>query len=154
MKRVKTLVGGILGVVGVSIFTAVYLFGLLLIFDILFSSGASANEGIIILTLLIAIFNIVTIILNACSISAWSKDKERYSKKKGLIITTIIFNFIVSFYDLYSLITAEESGLTVMLIYIIAIAFTLVANILFIIDLAQEKKRVSTQAIQEEKIAQ
>ena len=123
MKRVKTLVGSILATVSHGITTLVLLVYMLsldtLILQWEMASGyAFVGEGTLYAILIFALLVALTsLILNSIAIRTWKQDISTFKKSKGLLVAATVFNFIIF------------SGLSI------------AAAILYIVDLAQEKKR-------------
>lgn len=133
MKRTLTLIGAILGTVANAIYTLITLIGFLalqLIFNV--STGESIPAFVLIVLIIDLVLCIVSLIFDAISISAWNKEPEGYKKKKGIIITSIVFDFltIIALLVNFSVVS-------------VLFALTLIAsNVLKIIDLSNEDKKV------------
>ena len=97
--------------------------------------NASIGAIVAVFVLMLA-FAITSLVLNACAISSWNKPHETYLKKRGLIITAVVLNFIV--------IVLEFAGF--FLYFNPFSVFTLLgiitANVLVIVDLCLENGRV------------
>lgn len=136
MKRNLTLAGSILGVTGSSIATVVFT----MLFFVLLAGSTSYEyiqsqmpEGyeitmatIVALAIVCFIFIIVCIfgiVFNAKTINTANLPKEEFKAKKGVIVTAIVFNFILCF-------------------FIYTTAMLLCAAILILVDLTKEKDRV------------
>lgn len=128
MKRVKTLVGGILATISsaiTSIVALVYLFATSAYEAYYYNSGYEVVglEAYYVVFAFLALASITALVLNILAISVWKSDAEKYKKYKGTIIAATVFNF------------ALMSGMTI------------AAAILYIVDLVQEGKRVSTAQV-------
>ena len=138
MKRNLTLSGSILGVIGSSIATIVFT----VVFFALLAGSASIDyiqsqmpEGyeitmatIVALAIVCFIFIIVCIfgiVFNAKTINTANLPKEEFKAKKGLIVTAIVFDFILC-------------------LFFYATAVLLCAAILILVDLTKEKDRVES----------
>ena len=138
MKRNLTLAGSILGVIGSSIATIVFT----VVFFALLAGSASIDyiqsqmpEGyevtmatIVALAIVCFIFIIVCIfgiVFNAKTINTANLPKEEFKAKKGLIVTAIVFDFILC-------------------LFVYATAVLLCAAILILVDLTKEKDRVES----------
>ena len=144
MKKVKTLIGAIMAIVPTVIFTAIYGFITLLLLDMIFSLDGDATAGGIILLLAPMILAVVVIVLNACMIALAIKGDEKYRKKKGLVIVSIVFNILFAAFLVYMIAVAESFSLA--LVGYIAIALVmLVVCILYIIDLKSRKLAVKEE---------
>ena len=83
---------------------------------------------------------LVAFILTLVGIKYIGKDKETFKKGKALIITNIVFIFLVIAILAYKILTAQvASDMTI--INGVSLGLLLVANILYIVDLAKEKNR-------------
>lgn len=140
MKRPMTLTGGILGTVMQAIYTCYSLFALTLVIDLISSSsGATGATTAIVIMLLDLALAVTTLVLNALCITTWNKSPEQYRKKRGLLIATVVFNFI---FDILSIISMVMNGQVAVLSVIIIIAL-IATNVLILVDLGLESKRVA-----------
>ena len=138
MKRNLTLSGSILGVIGSSIATIVFT----VFFFVLLAGSASFDyiqsqmpEGyeltmatLVALAIVCFIFIIVCIfgiIFNAKTINTANLPKEEFKAKKGVIVTAIVFDFILC-------------------LFVYATAVLLCAAILILVDLTKEMDRVES----------
>ena len=138
MKRNLTLAGSILGVIGSSIATVVFT----MLFFVLLADSTSYEyiqsqmpEGyeitmatIVALAIVCFIFIIVCIfgiVFNAKTINTANLPKEEFKAKKGVIVTAIVFDFILC-------------------LFVYATAVLLCAAILILVDLTKEKDRVES----------
>ncbi len=138
MKRNLTLTGSILGVIGSSIATIVFT----VVFFALLAGSASIDyiqsqmpEGyeitmatIVALAIVCFIFIIVCIfgiVFNAKTINTANLPKEEFKAKKGVIVTAIVFDFILC-------------------LFVYATAVLLCAAVLILVDLTKEKDRVES----------
>ncbi len=138
MKRNLTLSGSILGVIGSSIATVVFT----MLFFVLLAGSTSYEyiqsqmpEGyeitmatIVALAIVCFIFIIVCIfgiVFNAKTINTANLPKEEFKAKKGVIVTAIVFDFILC-------------------LFVYATAVLLCAAILILVDLTKEKDRVES----------
>lgn len=85
------------------------------------------------------VFSLLGLIFSAVSIPRYKLSASDFQEKKGLIVTVVVFNFIVIALALFSLI----SELNVVSL-ILMIAF-LVASILLIVDLSKNKKLLAAE---------
>ena len=139
MKRPMTLTGTILGTVMQALYTVISLIALTFVIDMgSMSEGTMVMSSAIILLVLNLIFAVASVILNAISISSWNKSPEVFKKRKGLLITTIVFNFIFVFFTIITLITGEVSGLNIIIVLTI-----IAANVLIIVDLGLEGRKTA-----------
>lgn len=138
MKRNLTLAGSILGVTGSSIATVVFT----MLFFVLLAGSTSYEyiqsqmpEGyeitmatIVALAIVCFIFIIVCIfgiVFNAKTINTANLPKEEFKAKKGVIVTAIVFDFILC-------------------LFVYATAVLLCAAVLILVDLTKEKDRVES----------
>lgn len=95
------------------------------------------------LSLISLMFYIVCLVLNACTIPASSASPEKYRAKRGLIISTIVFNFITFLYSFGVSIFACLAYMAIINIFNIFMLFgVLTSGILLLVDLCREKSRV------------
>ena len=146
MKRNSLLVGAILGIVGHVVPAFAYLLTFVVLSPLLSTSGV----GIVALIGIIGVVAVVGMILNAVSISGYAKSCQDFKKKYGVIITAIIFDFIIMVYSLLSLIVSNENN--ALWIYIFALIGLSVAIIFKIIDLILEKGRANKQPIEHKEL--
>ena len=164
-KKIKplTLISGIIGVIiGVAMVALAVFVGINLLSAVWVTDKSSAGEAfafaffgwlIIPVFLLICGLIMVVAILNIVSgsfaISAATKDDKKYMARKGLIITSIVFDFIlVIALGIFALTTisdkSSDSGITAILVGVgAAVAF--ISAIIKIIDTAQVSKRYNRQ---------
>lgn len=144
MKRGFTLTAGIIATILMSLLTGGIIF-YLYIFGPLF---ARASAGIIILGLFvfIGVLSIIALILNIIGITAFSCSPEKYKKKKGCIVTAIVFNFILWFFSIVSLFKTDNLtdsfgtiGLIILILFLIG---TVLSNFFYSIDLGREESKV------------
>lgn len=142
MKRIMTLVGGIIGTVFTAIFSLIMLIGITAILAILFDlgSGSMISALFALIGLLEIALGIVALVLNAMCIGKFSYTHEKYVAKRGLIITAIVFNFLLALLLIISLAT-QFSALT-MFVFLACLA----TGVLYIVDMSLEKKRVAKAA--------
>ena len=122
MKRPLTLTGAILGLCGSII-------GSIVFFCVTMNLTTTANyvgslqsvTGSIVLSAIMTAIFIIASISCGMVIPTWKKEKDAFAKKKGLIITSIVFLFIAA-------------------VGVVSI----VAAVLLIVDLAKENDRVKT----------
>ena len=97
-----------------------------------------------IVMLLVVALVVVSLVFNSISISAWNKSVAEFPKKKGKVVTAVVLNFVLVALLIISAIMS--SMITVMPVLLI---LGLVAtNVLALVDLSLEKKRVAAQAQQ------
>lgn len=153
MKRTKSLIGSIFGTVvhGVqSVLNLYSLYYMYLIFILVNDISSSDPENVaakIIYTLLffaaiiIELISITALILSCVSFASIKKPHEVFKKKKGVIIALIVFNFVLI--ELFAMSFLGTVSILNMILNVVSIVLLLVANILYIVDLAKEKKRVA-----------
>ena len=151
MKRGLTLAGGIIGtVVNAGIIALVSIMLVPAMFVVGAAAGGSTGSstadaalgavaglaGMMLVMMVIAslAFAIVALILNAVSIGAWHGDAEKYRKRRGTIITAIVFNVFVMIYGF----------ITFGVVYGALIAVALIAvSVFYIVDLCLENNRIA-----------
>ena len=151
MKRPMTLIGFIIATVFCGIYTLVQLFGLAVIIDLLTATGVTGGATLAVVMILTIALCVLALVFNAVAISAWGKNPEGYKKKRGMVITATVFNFII----MLLLIIGMASGVVGVLDVLLLIA-VLATNVLAYIDLGLEKRRVQKleQAKQQEVVAE
>lgn len=138
MKRPLTLTSAILGTVfqGILALESVILF--IAMMDLVAgATGAGTLAIVMIITIAIAVLGLI---FNILSIPAWNKAPEVFRKKRGVIITAIVFNLLIV---VLSLIGYAGEGTTVNFLSILMLLCLIASSIMFIVDLATEKKRVA-----------
>ena len=112
----------------------------------------SLISTLVILSVVSLIIYIICLVLNACSISASSATPKRYKNKKGLLITTAVFNILVFLFSLCVNIFQFVSYFNPfqILSFVVEIGI-LLGGIFLIVDLIKEKQRV--EDYQEEQVS-
>ena len=134
MKRVMNLVGAIVGLVFDAIYTVIMLLGIALIFDMLSAAGAGGSALLAVVSLLIVVFGVVALALNAASIGAYNWSHEKYVKKRGLLIAAVIFNVLMAL-----LLILSSTEIFAILVFVAS----LVAAVLIVVDMCLERGRVA-----------
>ena len=137
MKRILTLLAGIVGTVFQAIWSLLMLIGIAAIFEILSGADVEGTGLLAIIALLEIALGVVALVLNAVSITGFSCTAEKYSKKKGLIITATVFNFLLALLLLISTFSSPNA------INILVMIASVVAGVLYIVDMCLEKKRLA-----------
>ena len=138
MKRPLTLTSAILGTVfqGILALESIILFVAMM--DLVAgATGAGTLAIVMIVTIAIAVLGLI---FNILSIPAWNKAPEVFRKKRGVIITAIVFNLLIV---VLSLIGYAGEGATVNVLSILMLLCLIASSIMYIVDLATEKKRVA-----------
>lgn len=148
MRRNLALSGFILGTCVSAITTILMILGGIVILEaLMLLDGAELFIAIVIFE---ALFFIATLILNIVSIST-TKNAKVFCKRKGLAITTIVFNFLAM--GVYILaITTQGALMRTIIFYSILMVVLIVANILVIVDLAKNRDALEKENGQEEHI--
>lgn len=151
MKRVMTLVGFIISTVLLGIYSLIQLIGIAAIIDALSAVGAEGSATLAIVLIITIALCVLALVFNAIAITAWKKDAAGYKKKKGMVITAIVFNFILILF----LIIGMASGVVGVLDILLLIAL-IAANVLAFVDMGLEKKRVAAaqQPVETEQAAE
>ena len=141
MKRIKTLIAGILGTVANLAWAIMY--GYTLIVLIAFFGGATGATGmaggiVIFTNAIIFLSALLGLIFSILSLVYFNSSAEVFEKKKKFNVTAIVFNFISAF---FFLLTFFGEGVTAGTIVtaVIAIAVYVAANVLYILDMKKEK---------------
>ena len=141
MRRPFTLVAGILGTVIFSIFS------ILLVAELTTIDYFFITVGEIIMLTIFSLFEITSLILNAISISAYENSNEVYNKKRPLLLTTIVFNFIVA--ALFFATMSFGSDTSTIILFLILIFALIAVNVFYILDLSLENKKQNDFACEE-----
>ncbi|MBQ3494353.1 MAG: hypothetical protein IJA69_02955 [Clostridia bacterium] len=139
MKRWLLFTGSLLGILGHLVPAFVYMFTFVVLSPLLSTSGA----GVVALIGVIGLVCIVGVILNAVAMASFTKNSDEFKKRYGVIITAIVFDFVLLVYSILSIIVANTNNAS--WVYIFALIFLSFAIIFKIVDLAQEKKRKTEQ---------
>ncbi len=130
-KRYFTLTAGIIGTATLGITSMLFLMAMF--FAIINEQNDSYSTLAIICVLLV--FSIIGLVLNACSISAYSNSAEKYKVKKLLLITSVVFNF--GHIVIFALATLSNAIFLLFLLALVA------ANVFYILDLVRESKPIN-----------
>ena len=141
MKRALTLTGAILGLVGGAFLSIVYIITLIGVIELM-SYGYAAG-GSLILSLILVLISVLALVFSAVCIAPWNKSAEDYKKKKGMIITAVVFNFISTLATLIMLI-AGSSG-WVVVVMILGMLLAIASAVLLLVDICREGGKVSKQ---------
>lgn len=102
MRNKLGFIGSILGTCFAGISSIVFLAALALLIDLMSALGESSLLTLLIMIIALAVV-VLALIFNILSIVA-SNNIEKMNKKKGIIITAIIFDFIASVLLFYAII--------------------------------------------------
>ena len=170
MKRVLTYIGSIFGGIAGGFCLASQIYNLIAVIPLLAllgessgvvagADGATFASGIIIFAFILLIFDVAlgvtTCVLNEiCYHKLCKVSKEEFAKRKGVVISAIVFNFITAAFMIIG-IFVSVTGIISIVINVILIGFFITSGILYIVDLCKEKNRVfevpaSTPATQPE----
>lgn len=139
MKRPLTLTSAILGTVFQGILS---LSSVILFIELIDYLEGSALTFVLLLTIAIAVLGLI---FNILSIPAWNKTPEVFRKKRGFIITAVVFNFVVV---VLSLIGYAGGEARVNILSILMLIGLTTASVMFIVDMAIEGKRAAKFAQQ------
>ena len=146
MKRVLTMIGSIVGMVGGVLNAIPFILALNRIIGLM--SEDSGWAGPLTLSIILIVVAVVATVLNAVSMAAWNKDAAAFKKKKGLLITAIIFSFLNSIFPFIMLFAgAIINGILVL--FIIGMLLSIASAVLLIVDLCREKGKVAKSPKQE-----
>lgn len=101
MKNKLGFIGSILGTCFAGVETIIMFLALFVLIDMMNAAGVTNSLAIFLIIFEIAI-TVITLIFDILSIVA-SKDIEKMNKKKGIVITAIVFNFISAFLMIYAI---------------------------------------------------
>lgn len=146
MKRTKSLIASILGTVVTSVQVFVTLYLIFAYIVILGQAGSEIDMEVrtlitmmIVLMASLELFLITTLVLTCLTYKPISGSPEKYAEGKGVTIATIVFNFLLA---IMFLVGCADSNVGSIVFSIICALILIASNILYIIDLAQEKERV------------
>lgn len=141
MKRIKTLIAGILGTVVNLAWTIMYGYTLI-VFIAIFGGATGATGmagGIVIFTnAIIFLSALLGLIFSILSLVYFNSSAEVFEKKKKFNVTAIVFNFISAclvFLPFFG--DGATAGNIAMAV--IAIVVYVAANVLYILDMKKEK---------------
>lgn len=140
MRRKLAFSGFILGTVITAITAFFMLIGGIVIIEMLSSVDADAYIAIVVVEVL---FFIATLVLNAVSISATTNAKK-FDRRKGLVITTIVFNFLAMLVYIMPM-TTEVLSTGVIVVYVLLMLALIASNVLAIVDLSLNKKAIKKE---------
>lgn len=141
MKRIKTLIAGILGTVVNLAWTIMYGYTLI-VFIAIFGGATGATGmagGIVIFTnAIIFLSALLGLIFSILSLVYFNSSAEVFEKKKKFNVTAIVFNFISACLVFLPFFGDGATARTIV-IAVIAIAVYVTANVLYILDMKKEK---------------
>ena len=142
MKRPLTLTSCILNIVSSVVYLGYQFVISLIIFDLLGSASQVSASTLIMIALLVSslVIALVCMIFNIVSTFTWNKTPEKYKSKKKLLTVTLIFNFLFFFLILIRDVLSIGAHIIVDIILLVVVA---VSNVLLIVDLTREKKKVA-----------
>lgn len=143
MKRTKSLVASILGttVTGIQVIATFYVIFLYmsLISQVTDPEAKSLVVMMIGIAVVLELFLITSLVLSCVTFGHVNGSPEKYEKRRGVTIATIVFNFLVVIMFIAS---CFESDAGTIVFALICAAALVAANVLYIMDLTQEKARV------------
>lgn len=141
MKRIKTLIAGILGTVVNLAWTIMYGYTLI-VFIAIFGGATGATGmagGIVIFTnAIIFLSALLGLIFSILSLVYFNSSAEVFEKKKKFNVTAIVFNFISACLVFLPFFGDGATARTIVTA-VIAIAVYVTANVLYILDMKKEK---------------
>lgn len=141
MKRIKTLIAGILGTVVNLAWTIMYGYTLI-VFIAIFGGATGATGmagGIVIFTnAIIFLSALLGLIFSILSLVYFNSSAEVFEKKKKFNVTAIVFNFISACLVFLPFFGDGATARTIV-VAVIAIAVYVTANVLYILDMKKEK---------------
>lgn len=138
MKRVMTLVGFIVATAFISIYTLIQLIGVAAIIDALSAANVSGGATLAIVLIITLALCVLALVFNAIAITAWKKDAAGYKKKKAMVITATVFNFVLILLLIIGMVSGAVGVLDILLLLAL-----LTANVLAYVDMGLEKKRTA-----------
>lgn len=141
MKRIKTLIAGILGTVVNLAWTIMYGYTLI-VFIAIFGGATGATGmagGIVIFTnAIIFLSALLGLIFSILSLVYFNSSAEVFEKKKKFNVTAIVFNFISACLVFLPFFGDGATARTIVTA-VIAIVVYVTANVLYILDMKKEK---------------
>lgn len=141
MKRIKTLIAGILGTVVNLAWTIMYGYTLI-VFIAIFGGATGATGmagGIVIFTnAIIFLSALLGLIFSILSLVYFNSSAEVFEKKKKFNVTAIVFNFISACLVFLPFFGDGATARTIVTA-VIAIVVYVAANVLYILDMKKEK---------------
>lgn len=152
MKRPMNLIASIFGTVANAVQAVVNLLSLyafMIATMMIFDTGNVASNMIMLLmfgvSLILELLIITALVLCCCNFPSFSASPEKYKARRKLTIATIVFNFlIIALFIVYF--ASGTLQLTALLLNGLSMALLLASNVLYIVDLCREKKRVDNAA--------
>lgn len=144
MKRVGTLIASILIAVMDAVEIIASIISILVVIGLLSDlsgSGMSVALPVVFIQVLLVIFLLVGLILTCCTFKCFNATPEEYAKRKKVLIASMVFNFLIAILLFYGAASAE--GATDIVVSILSGIVFVAGNVLYIVDLALEKKRVA-----------
>lgn len=149
MKRTKSLVASILGTIANAVQVVINLIGFFAVITLLsfISEGTSSEEQAVIIFMVLIMVVLILVLITALVLSCVTfgyinGSHEKWTKRRGVTITTIVFNFLVVGLLLFSLLISTEVSALDIVFNIITMGMIIAANVLYIIDLATEERKV------------
>lgn len=142
MRKKLALTGFILATCISAIAVLAMIMSAIFVIDVV---AGSAGSGLIIAVIVLEVlFFIGSLVLNAVAIPTTS-SASKFKKRKGLVITAIVFNFIAVFMYILSMTTGIDSSTFMSIIFMLAL---IAANVLIIVDLARNGKALEQEEYQ------
>lgn len=150
MRRVNSMIATIMGTVINAIQLIINLFACFTIFGLLADAGNESVTAVllvVVVSIVLLAFLLVAFILTCRIFKYMNASHEVYASKKGLIITAIVFNFLVAI-----LLFAFGTGGSVgnILINVFCALALIATNVLYLVDLGMEDGRVKKLAVANE----
>ena len=133
MKRKSLLVGVLLTIITMCMYIGAYVIihGMALDLDGQIQAGTFIFDEHFILVFLPVVVAIVGLLFACFSLAAGFKDNEKFAKRKGLVVVTIVMNMLMIAFFIYKII--EMQGLLMFQVpYIVAAVATAVAVVFLI----------------------
>lgn len=153
MQRVKSLIAAIFSTVVNAIQVFANGYTLFAFIAVLAGAGGVIDPAsmamlvmMLLLMLVIVVLCIVALVFSCKSFFAYKADNETFMKRKKVIITTVVLNFIIAALFLISCFGTESVGSIIL--YVISMVLLIAANVLYIIDMKQEKANTQKQTAQ------
>lgn len=97
---------------------------------------------------IMAIFALLGLIFSAINFSRVSMSPEKFAEKKGKLVATIVFDFLLLAFTLFGLFQSAEEGIDALVI--LCIVAMIASPVLIIIDMKRNKKLLEKHSAQTE----
>ncbi len=140
MRRKLAFTGFIMGTSFIALFTAIIVIGAIELAS--YSGYVNFPAQIWAMIITEIVLSVTTLVLNSVAIPT-TTTAQKMNKKKGIVITAIVFNFLEVLVFILALASSPETG--ILILYIIFLLGIIASNVLAIIDLANNSKAMKVE---------